>query len=190
MARGEIEWTDFELASGEFASKPIYMNDVASTTDEIISRITLNSQMGKCDIAFIDYLGLIRMGGNAPLYQAIAETTKRLKQTAKACGIPIVLLCQLNRTSASESRPPMMHDLRDSGSIEQDADIVLMLERNTDDDEGKEVLMWVRKNRQGKAGDIKVEIVGNDTFTSFSDKNEPAPPPMCESFSDNQEFPF
>lgn len=190
MARGEIEWTDFELASGEFASKPIYMNDVASTTDEIISRITLNSQMGKCDIAFIDYLGLIRMGGNAPLYQAIAETTKRLKQTAKACGIPIVLLCQLNRTSASESRPPMMHDLRDSGSIEQDADIVLMLERNTDDEEGKEVLMWVRKNRQGKAGDIKVEIVGNDTFTSFSDKNEPAPPPMCESFSDNQEFPF
>lgn len=190
MARGEIEWTDFELASGEFASKPIYMNDVASTTDEIISRITLNSQMGKCDIAFIDYLGLIRMGGNAPLYQAIAETTKRLKQTAKSCGIPIVLLCQLNRTSASESRPPMMHDLRDSGSIEQDADIVLMLERNTHDDEGKEVLMWVRKNRQGKAGDIKVEIVGNDTFTSFSDKNEPAPPPMYESFSDNQEFPF
>ena len=175
MARGEVEWKCFELASAQFASKPIYLNDTASTPEEIISRITLNAQAGKCDIAFIDYLGLMQMNNRLQLTQAIAEVTKQLKKTANACGIPIVLLCQLNRTSASESRSPMMHDLRDSGSIEQDADIILMLERSADAE--NEVNMWVRKNRQGKAGDIKVEIVADNSYTSFIDKGEPPPPP-------------
>lgn len=185
MARGEVVWQDFEAASGMFASKPIYLNDSAATDDEIVSRIVLNSQSGKCDIAFIDYLGLIHMNSRASLYQAIADVTKRLKQTAKACKIPIVLLCQLNRASASEKRAPQLYDLRDSGSIEQDADIVLMLERS-ESVEG-DVDMWVRKNRQGKAGEIKVEITSNETFTEFKDKNDPTPPPMYEEF-DNNEF--
>lgn len=195
MARGDVEWNAFERASAQFSSKPIYMNDSASTADEIISRITLNSQAGKCDIAFIDYLGLINMGASSrtPLYQAIADTTKRLKQIAKACGIPIVLLCQLNRASASEKRAPALYDLRDSGSIEQDADIVLMLERATDDEDGKDVNMWVRKNRQGKAGEIKIELQGNETFTAFIDKADPTPPLLTlDDFNNdnNTEFPF
>lgn len=86
----------------------------------------------------------------------------------------------------------MMHDLRDSGAIEQDADIILMLERSAEN-EG-EINMWVRKNRQGKAGDVKVELKANDTFTAFADKNEPVyePPPMpdYDFESNNQEFPF
>lgn len=192
MARGEMEWTAFESASAQFASKPIYLNDSASTADEIIARIMLNVQAKKCDIAFIDYLGLIGMGTKAPLYQAIAETTKRLKQTAKSCKIPIVLLCQLNRASASENRSPMLYDLRDSGSIEQDADIVLMLERASTSEDGRDVSMWIRKNRQGKAGDYKVDIEGNDTFTAFKDKNDPTPPPpefLNNEFNDN-DIPF
>ena len=188
MARGEVEWKNFETASSQFASKPIFLNDTASSAEEIISRITLNAQAGKCDIAFIDYLGLMQMNTRLQLAQAIAEVTKQLKKTAKACGIPIVLLCQLNRTSASESRAPMMHDLRDSGSIEQDADIILMLERSADAE--NEVNMWVRKNRQGKAGDIKVEIVANETYTSFTDKGEPPPPPEIYDEFNNTEFPF
>lgn len=192
MARGEIEWTAFESASAQFASKPIYLNDSASTADEIIARIMLNVQAKKCDIAFIDYLGLISIGSKAPLHQAIAETTKRLKQTAKICKIPIVLLCQLNRASASENRSPMLYDLRDSGSIEQDADIVLMLERASTSEDGRDVSMWIRKNRQGKAGDYKVDIEGNDTFTAFKDKNDPTPPPpefLNNEFNDN-DIPF
>ncbi len=192
MARGEIEWTAFESASAQFASKPIYLNDSASTADEIIARIMLNVQAKKCDIAFIDYLGLISMGSKAPLHQAIAETTKRLKQTAKICKIPIVLLCQLNRASASENRSPMLYDLRDSGSIEQDADIVLMLERASTSEDGRDVSMWIRKNRQGKAGDYKVDVEGNETFTAFKDKNDPTPPPpeyLNDEFNDN-DIPF
>lgn len=174
VARGEVVWQDFEDASRQFASKPIYLNDSVNTSDEIISRIVLNSQSGRCDIAFIDYLGLMVMNPRLQLRDAIAEVTNRLKNTAKSCRIPIVLLCQLNRASASEKRAPQLFDLRDSGAIEQDADIVLMLERSESDETG--VDMWVRKNRQGKAGDIKVELQANDTYTEFKDKNDPTPP--------------
>lgn len=176
MAKGDVEWSVFEAVSGELSAKPIYLNDSARTLEDIKSCITLNSMAGKCGIAFIDYLGLIKLyikGGN--LSQAIAECTGDLKALARSCKIPIVLLCQLNRSSASEKRPPEMHDLRDSGGIEQDADIVLMLERATEDEDGREIYMWVRKNRQGKAGNISITIVANDTFSAFTEKGEGAP---------------
>jgi hypothetical protein len=68
-----------------------------------------------------------------------------------------------------------MFDLRDSGAIEQDADIILMLERSGDDEEGKEINIWVRKNRGGKAGNVKIEIVANDTYTVFEEKDNSSP---------------
>ena len=200
MARGEIEWNAFEAVAGRLVSKPIFLNDSARTIEDISQRIKMNAMSGKCDIAFIDYLGLIKMnskGGN--LSQAIAEVTKDLKALAKECGIPVVLLCQLNRASASEKRPPEMYDLRDSGGIEQDADIVLMLEKASEEEEAREVNIWVRKNRQGKAGNISVAIVGNETFTSFREKDDNTPPPLPEmmedlrgsdEFGDNDNFPF
>lgn len=198
MASADIDWQAFEMAAGQYASKPIYLSDSLFSEDEIIANITLNAQSGKCDIVFIDYLGLVMYAdAKSPLPIAIAGFTKRLKKLAKACKIPIVLLCQLNRSSASEKRPPQLYDLRDSGSIEQDADIVLMLERATENLDGKEVNMWVRKNRQGAAGDIKVEIEGNDTFTAFTDKNDPTPPPSMlsdfqgyDTFDNDSDYPF
>lgn len=196
VARGDIEWINFEIGAGKFADKPIWLCDSAYTEEEIISHITLNAQAGNCDIAFIDYLGLMTMDSRLPLAQAIAQTTKRLKKVAKQCNIPIVLLCQLNRASASEKRPPQMYDLRDSGSIEQDADIILMLEKATEEEDGKEVNIWVRKNRQGKAGEVKIEIVGNDTFTAFTEKDgreELMPMPSNDDLKDDDfdnNFPF
>ena len=194
MASADVDWQKFELASKQYASKPIYLSDSLFGEDEIIANITLNAQSGKCDIAFIDYLGLVMLAGSRELLaNAIAGFTKRLKKLAKACKIPIVLLCQLNRSSASEKRPPQLFDLRDSGSIEQDADIVLMLERATENLDGRDVNMWVRKNRQGLAGDIKVEIEGNETFTSFRDKNDltpPAPTDWQNDFDNNDDIPF
>lgn len=202
MARGDIEWQAFEQTTGVLSSKPIYLNDSARTIQEITSKITLNAMAGKCDIAFIDYLGLIKLDSRAGnLSQAIAECTKDLKALAKALKIPIVLLCQLNRSSASEKRPPEMHDLRDSGGIEQDADIVLMLERASEDERGKDVNMWVRKNRQGSAGNLSIVITANDSFTSFVEKRDESlqppysPQPMETTVQssldfDNSDFPF
>ena len=196
MAKADVDWQSFEIASSSFTSKPIYLSDSLFTEDEIIANITLNAQSGNCDVAFIDYLGLVFFSDNKSLEStAIAKFTKRLKNVAKACKIPIVLLCQLNRTSASEKRAPQLHDLRDSGSIEQDADIVLMLERASGELGGKEVNMWVRKNRQGKAGEIKVNIVANDTFTAFVDADAPPtptiPPQWMSDFDENNDdIPF
>ena len=65
-----------------------------------------------------------------------------------------------------------------------------MLER-AGDEEGRDVNMWIRKNRQGKAGDYKVEIRANDTFTAFTDINDPTPPPpLIPDEFDNDNFPF
>lgn len=176
LASGEIHWEDFERAAGNFAQRPLFLNDSAKSIDEIATRIILNHQHGKCGIAFVDYLGLIDTAKESrmPLYQIIAGITKRLKQVAKECKIPIVLLSQLNRASASENRPPALYDLRDSGSIEQDADIVLMLEREAGmemaaDTDATRLNMWIRKNRQGKAGEFHIVLQPNQTFTCFSE---------------------
>lgn len=194
LAKGDVEWNIFERVSGKLSSKPIYLNDTARTIEEIESRISLNAMAGKCDVAFIDYLGLIKLHKTNNLSQAIAECTGDLKALAKACKIPIILLCQLNRSSASEKRAPEMHDLRDSGGIEQDADIILMLEREFTDEDGKEVNMWVRKNRQGKAGNLNITIVANDTFSAFTEKGDTSivswqPTPTSDEFYD-VDIPF
>ena len=194
VARGEMEWLNFEIGAGRFTDKPIWLKDSAFSLDEIASHISINSQSGKCDIAFIDYLGLMRKNSRLQVHEAIAEITNALKILAKSCNIPIVLLCQLNRTSVTEKRAPEMHDLRASGYIEQDADIILMLEKASYEEDGKEVNIWVRKNRQGKAGDIKIEIVGNETFTAFTEKNgrepEPMPMPINNDFDNDSDIPF
>lgn len=201
VARGEVEWSSFELAASRFSSKPMYLNDTSRTLEEIRARIVMNVQAGKCDVAFIDYLGLIKKNSNnKTMAQAIGEITNELKNLALSCKIPIVLLCQLNRVSASEKRPPEMHDLRDSGDIEQDADIILMLERPQEDESGRAVNVWVRKNRQGAAGNVKIELVANETYTKFYERADddmllPSylqdTPTIVESeFENNPDFPF
>ena len=87
-----------------------------------------------------------------------------------------------------------MHDLRDSGGIEQDADTILMLERAGIEEDSKDINIWVRKNRGGKAGNVKVEIEANDTYSEFRDKNDPRPPmPFIQDDfhnDNNSDFPF
>ena len=100
---------------------------------------------GKCGIVFIDYHGLLRFEGTQPLYQQISQATKTFKRLAKDCRCPVVLLCQLNRNNVRDGRPSDLQDLRDSGSIEQDADIVLIIERI----KTGSVNLWLRKNRHG-----------------------------------------
>lgn len=176
MARGQFDWTKFDLAYTRHARDPLYMDDTVHTIGEVCSTITLNHIQGKCDIAFIDYLQLMSdTGANTSLYQQVSGITKKLKQLAKTLGIPIVLLAQLNRNSVSFNRSPMLHDLRDSGSIEQDADIVLMLEREYEKGpDGKDVpantlLLWIRKNRGGAGTDTAIRLDISNGYTIFTE---------------------
>lgn len=168
MMSGHVDWAEIENANAEYDGMPLYMNDSCRSLEDITADIILGRHKGRCDIAFIDYLGLIQFpSARMTLYQAISELTPRLKRVAKECRIPIVLLCQLNRNTEAENRSPQLYDLRDSGSIEQDADIVLMLERASKSLDDRDVNMWVRKNRQGKAGNVLVGLRANDTFSDF-----------------------
>lgn len=168
MMSGQVDWTEIESANATYDGMPLFMNDSCRSLEDITADIILGRHKGRCDIAFIDYLGLIQFpSSRMTLYQAISELTPRLKRVAKECRIPIVLLCQLNRNTEAENRSPQLYDLRDSGSIEQDADIVLMLERASKTLDDRDVNMWVRKNRQGVAGNVLVGLRANDTFTDF-----------------------
>lgn len=176
LANNSVNWTDLERANGEFDGLPLRFNDKCQTLDEICNDILLNHQRGRCSIAFIDHLHRIRATDTRQSsYQVVTERTGRFKSLAMECGIPVVLLAQLNRMSETENRPPDLRDLRDSGSIEQDADIVLMLERATGTRSDPNVNMWVRKNRQGEAGNICIRLRGTNSFTVFDEIHDTPP---------------
>ena len=164
------DWVRFERAVGQLDKLPIIVNDYARDLRDIISRMTVLNKQGLCDIAYIDYLGLIKQAkvdARTPLYQQIADITGTLKATAKSLRIPIVLLCQLNREAAKQNKSPQLYNLRDSGSIEQDADVVLMLNQ-TPGPKLPDLEVWVRKNRQGEK-DFGIQMRPNDNYTDFKE---------------------
>ena len=164
------DWDRFETAVGQLDKLPIIVNDYARDVRDIVSRMTVLNKQGLCDVAYIDYLGLIKQAQadpRTPLYQQIADITGLLKVTAKGLRIPIVLLCQLNREAAKQNKAPQLFNLRDSGSIEQDADVVLMLNQ-TPGPKLPDLEVWVRKNRQGEK-DFGVLMRPNDNYTDFKE---------------------
>lgn len=159
---GKMDWENFDTAVKGMGDLPILVNDRSRNLSELVSRMTVLARRGQCDIAFVDYLGLIDTSDKRiPLYQQIAEVTGTMKVTAKRLGIPIVLLCQLNRDAAKDDIDPDLYHLRDSGSIEQDADIVLMLRRNKDD-----LDILIRKNRHGESN-LRITLGTNSTRTNY-----------------------
>ena len=172
-----VNWENYEKAVAWAVNANLKINDKAKTLEELCTRITLEAQAGNCDVAFIDYLGLVRYSDRQKTQaQVIGEITARLKSVAKECNIPVVLLSQLNRMSAVENRSPQLFDLRDSGSIEQDADVVLMLERPRDDMgtvQEDRIDMWVRKNRGGKTSlENPIRLQGNKNYSEFHEITE------------------
>jgi replicative DNA helicase len=105
-------------------------------------------------VAFVDYLGLIEPDQpSGSRYQDVTHITRAFKVLANELDVPIVLLSQLNRENARNNRAPELYDLRDSGSIEQDANVVIFLYRVDDPDEDtskRQVMVKVAKNRDGE----------------------------------------
>lgn len=160
---------------------PIYVDDTPSLDIRQIKARSINlKRKGKCGIVFIDYLGLLNMTTNNNAYgreQEVAQASRQAKIMAKELDIPVVLLSQLNRniegkmaTKDSGQSVPGLSDLRESGAIEQDADVVLMLHRPEYYDRNKEKglgLINIAKQREGKTG--KVEFRYNESLTLFYD---------------------
>lgn len=126
-------------------------------------------------IIFIDYLTLIQttqfFGGNA--HMQVTEISKSLKTMAKDFDCPVVCLAQLNRSVESRAnKRPMMSDIRESGSVEQDADVILFLYREAyydRDSEDHSLEIIVSKNRNGPVGTIAVNY--NEHTGAIEDEN-------------------
>ena len=161
MACGKTDWRQFENATAMIAPLPIHIDDKTRQLSAICSKIRRERARGNCGIAFVDDIGLVKGVGREQRYREVADITGEFKSLAMDLEIPIVALCQLSRVITREDRPPELSDLRESGDIEQDADIVLMLEPKDED-----INLWIRKNRQYKK-DFPIRLHPNDTYSKF-----------------------
>lgn len=162
-------------AAAEISGTNIYLDNTPGiTVQEIQAKARRIKNLG---LIIVDYLQL--MSGNRRnenRVNEISEITRTFKIMAMDLNVPVILLSQLSRSSEKDKRLPMLSDLRDSGSIEQDADIVLFLHRENSGDEeqdqqvnpNQEVMLMVAKNRHGEIRNIHLNFQGEITkFTSI-----------------------
>lgn len=146
----------------------MFIDDRASiSTGQIISTSYKIKQTAKgLDCVFIDYLQLIRGQSrkSSSRNEQVADITRALKIMARELKCPVVALSQLNRNA--EGRRPTIADLRESGAIEQDADIVLLLHKETETSTDASVI--VGKNRHGRTGDI--DFIWHPEYARFMEK--------------------
>ncbi len=171
------EWTRLGNAAGQFENVELYLDDSSQiTVPEIKSRI---SRLRDVDCVIIDYLGLIKSATKKEnRVQEVSDITRNLKMMAKDLNIPVVCCAQLSRATEGHNKnhKPQLADLRESGSIEQDADIVMFLYRedyyknDVPEDKQNEIdasktELIIAKNRHGATE--SVELVFDKEFTRF-----------------------
>ncbi len=166
-------WTLLAATAQQLESLPIHIDDsCVVTVEQIVAKARHLQARSGLDLLVVDYLGLLQFDGTDTVQQGISDASRKLKLLAKELDIPVIVLSQLSR--ACESRPdkrPMLSDLRDSGAIEQDADVALFLYRHevyvTDTDEKGIAEVLVKKHRNGPIGDRRLRFV--DRFARFED---------------------
>lgn len=147
---------------GRIENLPIIWHDQQVNPNGIKSIVKRNHKAGRCNLVIIDYLQLIAPTDKKAIReQQISEISRTLKGIALELQIPIICLSQLNRMA--ENDVPQLHHLRESGAIEQDADVVLFPYRPEQD----QFKLIIGKSRHGRTGTI--DIVANEQMTRFSD---------------------
>ena len=172
------EWGKLAAASGELSEANIYIDDTPGISImEIRAKCRKMKIEKNIGLVVIDYLQLVQGSGKrgSSREQEIAEISRSLKILAKEINVPVIALSQLSR--APEQRPdhrPMFSDLRESGSIEQDADIVMFLYRDdyyNEDSEKKNIAeVILAKHRAGSTGTVELLWLGNYTKFANIDK--------------------
>lgn len=160
IEKGRCSGEEFdEYATALYSLKNVVINDKGGLNrSQIVSIIKMFVNKCKCDIVFIDHIGLIKINATSNLAHEIGENTSTLKALSKELNIPIVGLCQLNReVEKGKQSMPKISDLRDSGRIEEDADCVILLYRdNYYNQEGDGIATYIiGKCRNGKTGYVK-----------------------------------
>ena len=177
LARGELddeEWSRLVKVADRMMKTNLYFDDTSSTTVlDIRTRARRLKAEHGLDLIAIDYLQLIQAPGRAENRTlAVAEMTRSLKVLARELSVPIVVLSQLSRATEGRSdKRPMLSDLRESGSIEQDADIVMFLYRedyyNQDTENANITELSIAKHRNGATDTVKMFF--QKEYTRFRD---------------------
>jgi len=182
MRTGQLDdndWEKLSYALGQLNEAPIFIDEGSALNPyEVRARARrLHKQCGKLGLVVIDYLQLMGTAGSSENRATeISEISRSLKSLAKELNVPVVALSQLNRSV--EQRPdkrPVMSDLRESGAIEQDADVIMFIYRDevynpeTPDKGVAEIIL--AKQRNGPVGRVKLTFLGE--FTKFENYANP-----------------
>jgi replicative DNA helicase len=176
LSKNGNEQAELIKAADEFSKSPLFIDDSSHLSImELRAKARRVHARHKLGFIIIDYLQLLSpTDPRVPREQQVAEASRGLKALAKELNLPVLVLSQLNRSSEKENRAPRLADLRESGSIEQDADVVLMLARPKDADEKFQVAsdsaeLIVAKQRNGPVGELKLTFLRDITrFENFT----------------------
>lgn len=189
---GADGWRELERAAAELSALPVYLNDCANLTmGAIRSQCKAMHRRGRCGMVIIDYLQLLDTASwntNSTREREIAAASRSAKLLAKGLGVPVILLSQLSRKIEERTdKTPMLSDLRESGAIEQDADMVLFIDRpamygRAEIDAGRYGtipaegvgLLHIAKNREGATGCVIFRH--NESITRIADYESTANP--------------
>ncbi len=172
------EWSRLSFALGKMHEAPLYIDETPALNPiDLRARARrLHRQCGKLGLIVIDYLQLMSAtsGRNENRATEISEISRSLKSLAKELNVPVIALSQLNRSL--EQRPnkrPVMSDLRESGAIEQDADVIMFIYRdevyNPDTPDKGSAEIIIGKQRNGPIGMVRLTFVGEYTrFENFA----------------------
>ena len=175
------DWMKLARSLGPMAAAPMYIDDTAGLTpSQLRSRCRRLMMDAGLDLVIVDYLGLMRADGKVESRQLeVSEISRQLKAIALELKIPVIACAQLSRANKDRlDKRPVLSDLRDSGSIEQDADVVMFLHReeyynrDTEDKNIGEVI--VSKQRSGPLGTVKLAWLSEyTTFANLARDNGP-----------------
>ena len=185
----EEEWRNLIVAMGSLSNASIYIDDTPGIKiSEIRARCRkLAQEKGNLGLILIDYLQLIEGTGRENRQQEVSEISRQLKKLAKELKVPVIALSQLSRgVEQRQDKRPVLSDIRESGSIEQDADIVAFLyrddyyQREGDEEDGGEepqnnnvIEVIIEKNRSGARGTVELLCIKEyNKFSSLSPRVE------------------
>ena len=159
----EEEFGRISAALDPLSKAPLYIDDQAGNNilkiRSIVRRLKHEKKLGLIIIDYLQLMTPIHTKGGDNMVQQITEISHSLKQLAKEFNLPVLALSQLSRAVESRGGKPRLSDLRDSGSIEQDADIVIFIHRDANDEGGgkkQESEILIEKHRNGPTGIVKL----------------------------------
>lgn len=185
----KAQWERLLGASQIIAGSTLTIYSRVQTIESIIAWAQAQAVQKKLDLLVIDYLQFMSSAEKQESRVAeLATITRSLKFLAKRLKIPVIVLSQLNRASVADGQVPELHHLRESGSIEQDADIVLMIHHPLPDEETIRPVgyceIWIKKNRNGEP-DVCVPLIFKKAYTRF----DPIPGPQASAGNQTSQSP-